>query len=137
MTAMPAHEYLALLAAPYHLARREQLAEAEHQAELASIRRRVELLEARRALDPPTVELPALTVDGPDHPTGPGTGKHAALAPADVVRMASDLRTEADQAGPSSWSTPSAKELRRRFGIGHDKAVAVLKELDRTAGDRT
>ena len=136
MTAMAAHEYLALMAAPYHLARREQYAEAVHQAELARLRRHAELLDARRALDPPTVELPAVAAEEPDRPAEPGAPRHAAPTPADVARMAADLRTEADRPGPSGWSTPSAKELRRRFGIGHEKAVAVLEELERTTGRR-
>lgn len=128
--------YQALLAAPYHLARREALAEAEHRAALAAVRRRAELLEARRALDPPTIELPTVAapepdrpqerVDGPARPPGSATGP---AAPADVARMAADLRTDPDRPpGPA----PSAKAVRTRYGIGHDKARAVLEEYART-----
>lgn len=115
---------------------REATAEAEHRAALSAIRRQAELAEARRALDPPTIELPAVAahepdrplerVDGPARPPGSAVGQ---AVPADVARMAADLRTDPDRPdGPP----PSAKAVRARYGIGHDKARAVLDEFTRT-----
>lgn len=119
-------------AAAEHDRARAEAARAETErllaeADLTAVRRRAELdaiaheYAVREALGPAIA--PAV---GPD---GPPPDETEADADPEVRRMAADLRTEAD--GPGDWP-PSAKAVRSRFGIGHDRAVRVLNELARS-----